>query len=302
MSHSLAEFEFDGLRLLGFSLAGEESFVVLPEANLAFDLGRSPRPVLNVDHVFLSHGHMDHAAGVAYYFSQRNFIGNPSGTLYVPAGLEDPIDRLLRVWGEIDGQQPPAKIVVATPGADVELRRDLVVRPFQVNHPFRRRGAPTIHALGFVAIETRQKLKDEFQGLEGPQLVEIKKQGVEITRRVELPLVAYCGDTCPGDFVELDYVRQARVLVIECTFFDAEDLPRARAGNHMHVTDLRQVIPQLDNERILLTHLSRRTSVGEARAVLARELGPHFDDRRISFLMEHRARRRRGPVTGAEEE
>lgn len=292
MNRFLAEFDFDGLRLQGYSLAGEESFVVLPEMNLAFDLGRAPRAVLNVDHVFLSHGHMDHSAGIAYYFSQRNFIGNPSGTLYVPDGLAESIDYMLRIWGEIDGQIPPNRVVVARDGQDIELRKDLCVRPFQVNHSFRRRGQPPVHALGYAAIETRQKLKEEFAGLEGPQIVDLKKKGVEITRRVELPLVAYCGDTALGDFVMHEFVRRAKILIIECTFIDAEDLPRARAGNHIHITDLRKLVPELQNERILLTHLSRRTALSEARAMLARELGPLYDEKRVSFLMEHRPRRR----------
>ena len=71
-----AEFQYDSIRLRGVSLAGEETYIVAPEMNLGFDLGRCQRDVLGVDHVFLTHGHMDHAAGAAYYFSQRMFIDN----------------------------------------------------------------------------------------------------------------------------------------------------------------------------------------------------------------------------------
>jgi len=290
MAQPIAEFDDLGIHVIGSSLAGEETFLVLPELNLAFDLGRAPREVLAVDHVFLTHGHMDHAAGIAYYFSQRMFIDNRPGTLYVPAGLDAPIHQLLRVWADIDGQQPAANIVVARPGEDIQLRRDLAVRPFEVNHPSRRRERGVVRALGFSAIDVRQKLLDEYQGLTGPQLVELKNQGVPITRRLEVPLVCYCGDTAPGDFLELDCVRNARVLLLECTFFDPEHIKRARQGNHTHVRDLKNVLAKLNNERILLTHLSRRTSLSEARDFLRRELGPAVDPR-LGFLMEHRRRR-----------
>jgi ribonuclease Z len=295
MGLPVAEFNDLGIHLLGASLAGEETYLVLPELNLAFDVGRAPREVLAVDHVFLSHGHMDHAAGIAYYFSQRMFVDNQPGTVYVPAGLDGPLHELLRIWAQIDGQEPAANIVVARPGQDVSLRRDLVVRPFEVNHPSRRRERGVVRALGFSAIEVRHKLLPQHEGLTGPQIVELKTQGVPITRRVEAPLVCYCGDTAPGDFFELDYVRAARLLLLECTFFDPDHIRRARQGNHMHVRDLRDVLPKLRNERILLTHLSRRTSLAEARAHLRRELGPDVDPR-LSFLMEYRRRRpARGP-------
>ena len=284
MGQPTAEFRHGDLRLLGFSAAGEETYVVAPELNLAFDVGRGQREVLAMDHVFLTHGHMDHAAGIAYYFSQRMFIDNPPGHLYAPELLVAPIQRLLRVWGEIDGHEPPAHIHPAVPGTDITLRRDLIVRPFEVNHPCRRHRRDTVHALGYAAMEVRRKLKDEYQGLTGPQIVGLKNQGVEITRRIEIPLVAYCGDTAPGDFLDLEFVRRAKVLLLDCTFLEPEHRERARAGYHLHVSNLREVLPRLNNERIVLMHLSRRTALTKAKDCLERELGPEVDERLCFFM------------------
>jgi ribonuclease Z len=292
MSLPVAEHEFQGIRLLGSSFAGEETFVVAPELNLAFDVGRAQREVVAVDHVLLSHGHMDHAAGVAFYFAQREFVDNDPGHVYVPQQLVEPIRLLLRVWADIDGHEPPANVHAAIPGEDIVLRRDLVVRPFEVNHPCRRHDRSVVPGLGFAAIEVRRKLKDEFHGLTGPQIVELKAKGVEVTRRVELPLVAYCGDTAPGRFLELHYVRSAKVLLLECTFVEADHLDRARAGYHMHISDLRELLPRLANGRILLTHLSRRSTLSEARRILRRELGTEADER-VRFLMDWRQSGRR---------
>ena len=288
-----AEFSHGPIRVLGFSLAGEETWIVVPEMNIGFDLGRAPQEVVGTDHIFLTHGHMDHAAGVAYYFAQRWFVDNKPGNLYLSEGLRDPIARLLRIWSEIDGLEPPANLHVAKAGVDIAVRRDLIVRPFDVCHSSaRNKRHRAIPALGFAAIEVRQKLKDEFQGLTGPQLVEIKQKGIEITRRVEMPLVTFCGDTGPGDFFELDHVKNATVLLLECTFLERDHLDRARAGGHMHISDLCRVFPRLNNERILLTHLSRRTALSDAKAMLFAELGEGVEGR-VSFLMEHRRRRSR---------
>ncbi len=288
---SLAEFRHGDLHLLGCSLAGEEAYIVAPELNLAFDIGRCPREVLGVDHILLSHGHMDHAAGVAYYFSQRMFIDNRPGTVYAPAPLIDPLRRLLRVWADIDGHEPPANLVAARPGEDIALRRDLIARPFEVNHPCRRHDRSVVQTLGYAVIEVRQKLFEEYLGLTGPQIVELKRQGVPITQRVEVPLVTYCADTAPGSFLELDHVRNARVLLLECTFVESDHLDRAIAGNHIHLSDLREILPILNNERIVLVHLSRRTAIADARALLRRELGDEAMTR-IDLLMDTRRRRR----------
>jgi len=295
MAAPVAEFVHDGIRIVGSSLAGEETYFVLPEMNLGFDVGRAPRETVSIDHMFLTHGHMDHAAGIAYYFSQRMFIDNRPGKAYVPAGLEAPLQELLRIWGQIDGHAPEAEIFVARPLEDVALRRDLVVRPFAVNHPSRRRGLPPVLSLGYSAVEVRQKLLEEYTQLDGPALVALKKKGIPITRRVEFPLVTYCGDTGPGDFLDHDFVRRSRVLLLECTFMEAEHRGRARAGGHMHISDIRDALPQLENEKIVLTHLSRRTTPAIAREHLRRELGAAFDPQRISLLLDHRRRRRARP-------
>ncbi len=294
MAGPLAEFTHDDVHLLGFSRAGEESFVIAPELNLAFDVGRCDIELLGVDHVCLSHGHMDHAAGLAYYFSQRMFIDNAPGHIYAPAPLVEPIQRLLRLWADIDGHEPPANIHAAEPDMDIQLRRNLIVRPFRVNHPCRRHDRSTVHALGFTAIEVRKKILDEYRELTGPQIVELKKQGVEITRRVEIPLVTYCGDTAVGDFLKRDHVRNSKVLLLECTFIEPDHRARARAGYHIHIDDLADVLPRLNNEHILLTHVSRRTALSAARAALKRRVPPEIADR-VSFFMTHRRKRRPAP-------
>lgn len=285
MGWSSAEFEFENIHVRGTSIAGAETYVVAPEMNLAFDLGRCPLDVLHMPNVFLTHGHMDHAAGAAYYFSQRMFIDNEPGRMFVPERLQQPLQKLMDVWGEIDGNVPRSDIRVARPDEDIQLRRDLTIRPFAVNHGRR------VEALGYAAIEVRKKLKAEYHGLAGPKLVELKKQGIDITARTEVPLIAYCGDTAPGDFLDLPHVRDAKVLLLECTFVDSDHRDRAHAGYHIHADDLRKIVPTLRNRQILLTHLTRRTPIAEALRAVEAAVGKD-EMSRISFLMSHRRKRR----------
>jgi ribonuclease Z len=277
--------------LLGYSLAGEETVVGLPELNVCFDVGRAPREIIPIDNLCISHGHMDHAAGVAYYLSQRGFIGASPGRVIIHRDQARNIQRLMEVWSDIEGHHAPGDIEGVLDGDEIKIRRDMFIRAFDVNH--------SAKALGFSIIERRHKLKPELIGKTGPQLVALKKQGIAIEDFVQVPLVTYCGDTAIGDFLNLEYVTNAGILIIECTFFEQDHLRRARVGRHIHVSDLRHILERVRSQHVVLTHVTRRTDLRQAKRI-ARDAVSPTDADRISFLMERPPRRdnrdRRPPV------
>lgn len=279
MGGRMVEHLLGDIRILGYSVAGEETVIAVPELNVCFDVGKAPSEMLAIDHVLLSHGHMDHSAGLAYYFSQRNFVGNAPGCVLAPKSLIQPIRDLMRVWASIEGHQSPARIIGVSPGEEFEIRRGLMVHPFEVNH--------RVAALGYSVVDVRHKLKPEYVGLSGPELVALKKQGVQIEHHVRVPLIAYSGDTAEGAWLELDVVRNARVLILECSFFEADHVGRARDGHHLHVRDVARILGKLENEHFVIHHLSRRTSLRDAKAVLAKLVAPELMER-VTFLMDRR--------------
>ncbi|MGE5237110.1 MAG: hypothetical protein ACM3O7_12240, partial [Acidobacteriota bacterium] len=52
------------LRLVGGSRAGEGSILLLPQLRLALDAGRPARALVPMQHVVISHGHLDHLLGL----------------------------------------------------------------------------------------------------------------------------------------------------------------------------------------------------------------------------------------------
>ena len=284
----LIEKDCAGTRILGFSLAGEETVIAVPEFNVGFDIGRAPREMISIDNICLTHGHMDHAAGIAYYFSQRAFVGISPGRLIVHRNLVAPIQRLLEVWKEIEGHLSPADIHGVEPLQDVPIRRGLIVRPFAVNHAG--------YALGYTLIEQRHKLKSEFRDRSGPQLAALKRDGVEIERQVEIALLTFAGDTAVGAFLDHDFVRQSRAVLIECTFFERDHIVRARAGRHIHVEDLPKVLSAIPGAQIILTHVTRRTDLRLAKRILRKTISEE-EATRVSFLMDRPPRRTGGFTT-----
>jgi len=273
----LAQLSLGNLTLRGYSLAGEESFVIVPELDVVFDMGRAHRHTIGMSNVLLTHGHMDHAAGIAYYFSQRNFQGNVPGTLLLPAPLAPGVNELMRAWIKIEGGRTPYKLVPMRPGDQHQLRNNLYAHALKVRHV-----GPS---LAYAIVEQRNKLKEEYTQLSGQELVELKKQSIEISYRIEVPLVCYLGDTARCDVFENEYVRKSRVLVGECTFVEPDHRTRAAAGKHMHLEDWMGLLDTLENEHIVFTHLSRRTEMEAAKQYFSERL----DDQqlgRLHFLMD----------------
>ena len=287
-SHRLAKHTFDDLEVLGYSVGGEETVVIVPSLDVCFDIGKAPDQALSINNVFLSHGHMDHAAGIAYYCSQRDFREMAPGTVYLPASLAPAVQQLLDCWGRLDGSRPPANVIPVQPGQEFEIRRNLFACAFRTNH-----GSPS---LGYSIVERRKKLKAQYLDLPGPEIAKLRKAGTEITYTIEIPLVTYLGDTMAGEFQQLPCVRHSRILITECTFFDPDHRARARAGRHYHFEDLARVLPAMENQYILLTHLSRRTELVLARQAIDQLLPPEIAQR-VHFLMAPARRRPPRPPT-----
>ena len=282
-----ARIELGQVHVVGYSVAGEETVVQVPELNVCFDIGRCPYFALTSDIICISHGHMDHLAGLPYYLSQRYFQGMRPGTVIVPRELERPVETLLRSWREVERQGTPYKLIAMAPGETHEVRRDFAIRAFATHH-----GGPS---LGYALISVREKLKPEYFGKPGPELADMRRKGIEIQYRLEVPLVAFLGDTSLGAVFQHPDVLGAEILITECTFFDAEDKTRAKAGRHLHVDQLLELIPNLKNKYLILTHVSRRTSIRRARNFLRKRLGEERMQS-IFFLMDFEGAKEAGEV------
>ena len=256
-----------------------------PEWNVCFDIGRAPHFALTSDFVCITHSHMDHIAGLGYYLSQRHFQGMKPGTIFLPAEIERNVDGLLRCWRDVERQGTPYTLVPMRAGELHEIRRDFGVRAVQTHH-----GGPS---LGFVLISIREKLKAEYAGIPGPELATMRRAGTEIQYRLEVPTIAFLGDTTAGNFFnratdsvfEQPDVVNAQILVTELTFFDADHRLKAKAGRHLHLDQFAEILPTLKNEAIVIGHVTRRIGIRRAKHLLRKKIGDE-QMQRIHFLMD----------------
>jgi len=280
-SHNLARIEIDDLEIIGYSVAGEETVVAMPQLDVCFDVGKAPDQIISINNILLTHGHMDHAAGIAYYLSHRDFCGQSPGTILAPENLLGPIRDVIEAWSRLDGNKMSANLVGVKAGDEYQIKPNLFTRVFPTKHS---RGS-----VGYSVIEKRKKLKPEYTQLTGPQIVELKKQGIEIDYPLEIPIVTYLGDTQYVDFSQLKYVVESKILIAECTFYDVEHTGRAEAGRHMHINEFTALIEKLQNEHIVITHTTQRTPMGQIRKILKEALSLEKYDK-IILLMDRKLR------------
>ncbi len=181
---------FANLPLSGVSAAGRETWFHFPTLRLAFDLGRAPTELVPVSSLFLSHAHLDHAAGLAWWCSQRRLQRMPGGVVRTHAEAVPLWREILALHERLEGVRYDARVEAMEPGAAVQLRRDLSVAAFRVDH--------RVPTLGFLASEVKRKLLPAFEGRPPEEVRAAANRGEEVAREVSVPLVAYSGDTAAG--------------------------------------------------------------------------------------------------------
>ncbi|HED54399.1 MAG TPA: MBL fold metallo-hydrolase [Phycisphaerales bacterium] len=271
-------------RIQGTSVAGEATTVMVPELDVCFDMGLPLRCALPSKTVAVSHGHMDHIGGLAYFASQRQFQGMGTATIVCDARIVDDVDTMMRGFHDLERQRTPYTLIGLSPGEEHPVKNNMVLRGFETEH--------TCPSFGWAVVEKRSKLKPEFAGLPQEKLRELKERGTAITHLLEVPLVAYTGDTLPGPYLVADDVRKAQIVVSECTFFDPGHKDRAKVGMHLHVDDIAEWIGVLECEALVLTHISRRSHMNLVRTRLD-DVIPKEHRGRVHVLMDHRMCRER---------
>lgn len=261
-----------GLTIEGYSRAAVQSYFRVPELKLGFDLGGSPWSFMGTQTFCLTHAHLDHMAALPVYIARRRMMKMDPPTIYLPAEVVEPAERMLRSWQRLDRGRMLCQLTGVSAGGEYELSREHIVTAFPTRH--------TVPSMGYVVWERRRKLKAEYQGLTGEEIRDIRLSGVEVSAEQRKPLVCYTGDTAPAGLDEHSPAYEAEVLITEMTFYRPEHRKeKIHKYGHMHLDDIIERADRFENELIILTHFSTRYYEQQIRRAVDRRMPKSLRDR-----------------------
>lgn len=264
------------LTIEGRSRAGHETYFRVRELGIALDIGRGPDAVIPLQHVFVTHAHLDHAAGIPFYAGQRRLQQLSGGTIYVPAEAAGDVRALLAIQEKLTGATFEVEVRGVAPGEELRFGRTHAVRGHAAPH--------RVAARAYEFLEIRHRLRDEYAGLDRDEILRLRRERIAVDEQYRWPVLFYTGDTDRGILETCQAIYKAEVLMIECSFVAEGHQSRAAKYRHIHIDDIAEAAERFENELIVLTHFSRRYEHGEIRDHVRRRL-PHVLRDRIRLAL-----------------
>ncbi len=260
------------LTIEGYSRAAVQTYWRIPELKIGFDLGAQPWEFMGTPTWLVSHTHLDHIAALPVYVARRRMMKMEPPTIYLPSqGLED-VRRLLHVMQRLDRGRQVCNLIGLNPEEEFDLSRDHVITPFATTH--------TIPSLGFLVWDRRKKLKQEYLGLPGEKIRDLRLSGVEITKEIRVPILAYTGDTSPAGLDNFPDVYKAKVLITELSFVRPNHRrEKIHKFGHLHLDDFIERADRFENELIICGHFSTRYNAQEVYRIVDKKLPEQLKDK-----------------------
>jgi ribonuclease Z len=248
----------------GRSRAGHETYFRVRELGIALDIGRCPDLLVPLHHIFITHAHLDHAAGIAFYAGQRRLQQLERGTIYVPAEAAADVRELLAVQSRLTGADLDVDIAGVAAGDEIRFGRTHAVRAHAAPH--------RVAARAWEFLDVRHHLRPELAGLPSEEIRRLRRERVQVDEEYRQSILFYTGDTDRGLLEQCPALFRAKVLMIECSFVLDGHQERAAKYRHIHIDDIAGFADRFENELIVLTHFSRRYSAAEIREAVRRRL------------------------------
>lgn len=260
------------LTVEGYSRAAVQSYFRVPELKIGFDCGGSPWDFMSLKTIFISHPHLDHMAALPAFVARRRMMKMEPPTIYLPAEVVEPVERMLRSWQKLDRGRMNCELIGVSPGDEIEISRENVVTVFPTVH--------TVPSVGYVVWDRRRKLRSDLLGKSQDEIRDLATSGVDVTQEVRVPVVCYAGDTAPGGLDAEPAVFKSQILITELTFYRPEHRrEKIHKFGHTHLDDILERADRFENECIIFTHISTRYHDHQIERGILKRMPPDLQER-----------------------
>lgn len=172
---------------------------------------------------------------------------------------------MVQAWRKLSHSNMRCKINSFAINQEQHLRQNILLKSFRSIH--------RVPCQGYILYEKRRKLLPKYHDVPGKELARLRAQGVEFCEISTAPIAAYTGDTTFDVFSRTPDLCKVKLLIMEITFCDDRISPeKARRHGHIHIEDVAKESFLLQNEHILVMHLSARHNTKEMEKAIQKKL------------------------------
>ena len=243
------------LSITGNSVAGIRTAFQIPEWKIQLDAGY--QSFNKISDIFITHSHADHVASLPLIILE-NISNKIITNIYCPKDSTKLIEGMITsfLMCNYNSTNVPKRyynVIGLEPEYLLEVKlnkQNITVQSFYSDH--------TVVTLSYGFIENKKKLKEQFTGLNSKDIVALKSKGIQIYTQVQYKKIVFCGDTSIHIFTINPDILTFDNIVIECTFFDDDDLKLADTRKHIHWLQLKPVILQNQHINFYIIHISAK--------------------------------------------
>lgn len=248
----------------------------MPDIKLCFDVAQGLPFAIPQNTFCITHGHLDHAAGIPYIISQKCMLSHAPARFLMPRSLVEPLEEIMSLWQKIENHTYKYELIGVDENSVIQLNDEYSIRPF-----------PTVHrvdSLGYTVFRTTQRLKPEYAGLEPGEIARMRKNGTILTAPHAENLVSFTGDTQIEFLERSPQPSESKILIMESTYIDnIKSVEHARTWGHTHIEEIIPYLTKIKSEKIVLIHTSSRYRDADLEKLLERSLPESQKNRVVLF-------------------